>query len=79
MEKHIKGYDQRPQGPNNWLTHLNDGESEKQRQFVKVIHLPEGQTWDEVTDEYYKEWSEKYRPEPTSEKETEASVAKATE
>ena len=75
----MKGYDQRPQDPNNWLMHLNDGDSEEQRQFVKVIHLPEVQAWDEVTDEYYKEWSEKYQQEPTSEKETEASVAKSIE
>lgn len=60
----MKGYDQRPQDPNNWLTHLNEGEGEEQRQFVKVIHLPEGQAWDEVTDEYYQEWKEKYQPEP---------------
>lgn len=60
----MKGYDQRPQDPNNWLTHLNEGESEEQRQFVKVIHLPIGEAWDEVTDEYYQEWKEKYQPEP---------------
>lgn len=62
----MKGYDQRPQDPNNWLTHLF-GEDEAQRQFVKVIHLPEGQAWEEVTDEYYQEWKEKYQPEPQPE------------
>lgn len=65
----MKGYDQRVTNPDNWLTHLNEGESEEQRQFVKVIHLPEGQAWDEVTDEYYQEWKEKYQPE--SEQQTE--------
>ena len=60
----MKGYDQRVTNPDNWLTHLNEGESEEQRQFVKVIHLPERQAWDEVTDEYYQEWKERYQPEP---------------
>lgn len=59
----MKGYDQRPANPDNWLTALFT-EDEKDRQFVKVIHLPEGQAWDEVTDEYYQEWKEKYQPEP---------------
>lgn len=63
----MKGYDQRPVNPDNWLTHLNERESEEQRQFVKVIHLPEGQAWDEVTDGYYREWKEKYQPEPEQE------------
>ena len=60
----MKGYDQRVTNPDNWLTHLNEGEGEEQRLFVKVIHLPEGQAWDEVTDEYYQEWKEKYQPKP---------------
>lgn len=59
----MKGYDQRPQDPNNWLTHLREGDSEGQRQFVKVIHLPIGEVWEEKKDEYYQEWKEKYRPE----------------
>lgn len=61
----MKGYDQRPQNPDNWLTHLNEGESEEQRQFVKVIHLPIGEAWDEVTDEEKEKWEEEYQqPEP---------------
>ena len=64
----MKGYDQRPQDPNNWLTNL-EGEDETQRQFVKVIHLPEWQAWYEVTDEYYKDWKEKYYPEQEPETE----------
>ena len=63
----MKGYDQRVTNPDNWLTHLNEGENEKQRQFVKVIHLPIGEAWDEVTDEYYQEWMEKYQPEAEQE------------
>ena len=60
----MNGYDQRVTQPDNWLTALFT-EDEKDRQFVKVIHLPEGQAWDEVTDEYYQEWKEKYQPEQT--------------
>lgn len=60
----MKGYDQRPQNPNNWLTHLNDGENEEQRQFVKVIHLPEGQSLAEVTDEAREQWEQEHQPEP---------------
>ena len=67
----MKGYDQRPVNLDNWLTHLNDGESEEQRQFAKVIHLPIGEAWDEVTDEYYQEWHEKYQPKPEPEQQTE--------
>lgn len=58
----MKGYDQRVTQPDNWLTALFT-EDEKDRQFVKVIHLPEGQAWDEVTDVYHQEWKEKYQPE----------------
>lgn len=58
----MKGYDQHVTNPDNWLTALFT-EDEKDRQFVKVIHLPEGQAWDEVTDEYYQEWKEQYEPE----------------
>lgn len=70
----MKGYDQRVSNPDNWLTHLF-GEDETQRQFVKVIHLLIGQSWDEVSNEYYEEWKEKYQPEP----ETVESVEQPTE
>lgn len=66
----MKGYDQRVTQPDNWLTALFT-EDEKDRQFVKVIHLPEGQAWNEVTDEYYQEWKEKYQPEPETPKNAE--------
>lgn len=67
----MKGYDQRPVNPDNWLTHLNEGESEEQRQFVKVIHLPIGEAWEEVTDEYYQEWEDEHKPKPEPEPEQE--------
>lgn len=57
-----KGYDQRVSVEDNWLTKWNGT-------FVKVIHLPIGEVWEEVTDEYYQEWKEKYQPEPTEEAE----------
>ena len=59
----MNGYDQRVTQPDNWLTVLFT-QDEHDRQFVKVIHLPEGQAWDEWTDAQYQEWKEKYQPEP---------------
>ena len=70
----MKGYDQRVTNPDNWLTHLNEGESEEQRQFVKVIHLPIGEAWDEVSNEYYEEWCEKYQPEQEPEESVEQPI-----
>ena len=63
----IKGYDQRPVNPDNWL---HDG-AEENRQFVKVIHLPIGQAWAECTNEEKEQWEEEHKPETEPEKETE--------
>ena len=68
----MKGYDQRVTEPDNWLTALFT-DDEKDRQFVKVIHLPEGQAWDEWTDAQYQAWKEQYEPE-TSENENKEDV-----
>ena len=66
----MKGYDQRVSQPDNWLTALFTAD-EKDRQFVKVIHLPEGQAWDEWTTAQYQEWQERYNPQPEETQEAE--------
>lgn len=58
----MNGYDQRVTQPENWLTKLFT-QDEHDRQFVKVVHLPVGQAWDEWTDAQYQEWKEQYQPE----------------
>lgn len=59
----MKGYDQRPNNPDNWL---HNG-AENDRVFVKVIHLPEGQSWIECTNEEKEEWEREHQPEPEQE------------
>lgn len=56
----MKGYDQTPQNPDNWLT----DNAEKNRQFVKIIHLPIGEEWAECTNEAKEEWEREHNPEP---------------
>ena len=56
----MKGYDQRVSQPDNWL---HDG-AEENRQFVKVIHLPIGESWTECTDVEKIAWEEEHKPEP---------------
>ena len=51
----MKGYDQRVTQPDNWLHDWNGT-------FVKVIHLPEGQSWDECTNEEKEQWEEEHKP-----------------
>ena len=53
-----KGYDQRVTQPDNWL---HNG-AEENRQFVKVIHLPEGQSWSECTNAEKEAWEEEHKP-----------------
>lgn len=53
----MKGYDQRISQPDNWLTDWNGT-------FVKVIHLPIGESWAECTNEEKEAWEEEHKPEP---------------
>ncbi len=55
----MKGYDQRPENPDNWLSDM----AEENRQFVKVIHLPIGQAWIEQTNSEKEEWEHEHHPE----------------
>lgn len=56
-----KGYDQTVSQPDNWLTALFT-EDEHNRIFAKIVHLPEGQAWDEWTAEQYDAWQQQYNP-----------------
>ena len=51
----MKGYDQRVTKPDNWLTDWNGT-------FVKVIHLPIGESWLECTNEEKIAWEEEHKP-----------------
>jgi hypothetical protein len=53
----MNGYDQRVTQPDNWLTKLFT-QDEKERNFVKVIHLPVEEAWDEWTAEQWQAWKE---------------------
>ena len=55
MNMNIKGHEQKVLIEGDWLT---DGRGN----FVKVITLPEGTNWDEVTDEAKKAWEEEHNP-----------------
>lgn len=52
----MKGYDQRVTQPDNWL---HNG-AEENRQFVKVVHLPVGQSWTECTNEEKEDWEREH-------------------
>lgn len=56
-----------PTPPNAWLTRLLT-QDEKDREFAKVLSLPDGATpWDECTQEFYDDWQEEYNPQPVNE------------
>ena len=58
---------QRPTPPNEWLTRLLTHD-EKDREFAKVLSLPDGATpWDECTNEEKEEWEREHRPEDPEE------------
>ena len=57
MNINIKGHEQRVLIEDNWLT---DGRGN----FVKVITLPEGTNWYEVTDEARIAWEEEHNSQP---------------
>ena len=60
------GYiEQFPREGYEWLTKL-DGEGEETRLFASVISYKEGvgSPWDDWTQEQWKEWQEKYNPQP---------------
>jgi hypothetical protein len=64
VHKIIIDMEQRPKEPNTWLTRLLTN-TEKDREFVKVVNLPAGASlWDECTDEEYLAWKTEYEPEP---------------
>lgn len=55
---------QTPTPPNEWLTRLLT-ENEADREFAKVLSLPEGaKPWDECTQEFYDAWQEQYNTQP---------------
>lgn len=59
----MKTKEQRPTPPNTWLTRLTTTD-EKDREFVKVISMPEdAPLWEECTDEQWQEWQDTYEPE----------------
>lgn len=55
----MKGYDQKVSQPDNWLHDV----AEQSRQFVKVIHLPIGESWEECTNEEKEAWEKEHKPE----------------
>lgn len=60
---------QTPTPPNEWLTRLGTTD-EKDREFAKVLLLPQGaEQWDEWTDAQWREWQERYNPQPEQEAE----------
>lgn len=67
----MKTKEQRPTPPNEWLTRLVTP-NEKDREFVKILSLPISEPlWDECTDDFYREWQDKYNPQPESNEEAE--------
>ena len=60
---------QRPTPPNEWLTRLIT-EDEHDREFAKVISMPEeAPLWDEWTQKQWQEWQDEYNPQPEPEPE----------
>ena len=49
-------HEQKVTQPDNWL---HDG-AEIDRQFVKFVHLPEGQAWEECTNEEKEDWEREH-------------------
>lgn len=68
----INTIEQRPTPPKEWLTYLAKGDDEHNRQFAKVISLPDtAPKWKEWLQSQYDEWQEKYNPQPETQEQEE--------